>query len=229
MPTAQFYHVITTTHVPYHVCGAQQDNSTACVSSQPPQGGPGGSGGGADQVFYSVGGGESGYIASDPRNPDIFYAGSYGGLITRLDRRTGQEREVNPYPDNPMGYASADIAERFQWTFPIVMAPTDPRIIYVGSQHVWKSTNEGQSWERDQPRPDAPRSEDDGAVGRTDHQGQHRRRNLRDGVLDRAVGQGRQRDLGRLRRRLRAGDAQRRHQLEERHAEGAAASSRASA
>ena len=151
MPTAQFYHVITTKHVPYHVCGAQQDNSTACVSSAPAQGGPGGSGGGADQVFYSVGGGESGYIASDPRTPDIFYAGSYGGLITRLDRRTAQERQVNPYPDNPMGFASADIAERFQWTFPIVMAPTDPRIIYVGSQHVWKSTNEGQSWEKISP------------------------------------------------------------------------------
>src|SRR3954464_5101458 len=151
MPTAQFYHVITTKHVPYHVCGAQQDNSTACVSSQPPQGGPGGSGGGADQVFYSVGGGESGYIASDPRTPDIYYAGSYGGLITRLDRRTGEEREINPYPDNPMGYASADIAERFQWTFPIVIAPTDPNVIYVGSQHVWKSTNEGQSWTKISP------------------------------------------------------------------------------
>jgi photosystem II stability/assembly factor-like uncharacterized protein len=151
MPTAQFYHVITTKHVPYHVCGAQQDNSTACVGSQPPPGGPGGSGGGADQIFYSVGGGESGYIASDPRNPDIYYAGSYGGLITRLDHGTGEEREINPYPDNPMGYASADIAERFQWTFPIVMAPTNPQIIYVGSQHVWKTTNEGQSWTKISP------------------------------------------------------------------------------
>jgi photosystem II stability/assembly factor-like uncharacterized protein len=151
MPTAQFYHVVTTRHVPYHVCGAQQDNSTACVSSQPAQGGPGGSGGGADQVFYSVGGGESGYVASDPRNPDIFFAGSYGGLITRLDRRSGQQRAVNPYPDNPMGYASADIAERFQWTFPIVIASTDPAIVYVGSQHLWKSTNEGQSWTKISP------------------------------------------------------------------------------
>jgi photosystem II stability/assembly factor-like uncharacterized protein len=151
MPTAQFYHVITTRHAPYHICGAQQDNSTACVSSQPAPGGPGGSGGGADQVFYSVGGGESGYIASDPRNPDIFFAGSYGGLISRLDRRTGQERAINPYPDNPMGYASADIVERFQWTFPIAMAPTDPGTLYVGSQHVWKSTNEGQSWVKMSP------------------------------------------------------------------------------
>jgi len=151
MPTAQFYHVITTAHVPYHICGAQQDNSTACVSSRAAQGGPGGSGGDADRVFYSVGGGESGYIASDPRAPDVFYAGSYGGLITRLDRRTGQEREINPHPDNPMGYASADIAERFQWTFPIVMAPTNPGVIYVGSQHVWRSTNEGQSWAKISP------------------------------------------------------------------------------
>jgi len=149
MSTAQMYHVITTKHVPYHVCGAQQDNSTACLSSQPPAG-FGGSGG-VDQVFYSVGGGESGYIASDPRTPDLFFAGSYGGLISRLDRRTGQERAINPHPDNPMGYASADIAERFQWTFPIVFAPTDPGTLYVGSQHVWKSTNEGQSWTRISP------------------------------------------------------------------------------
>jgi photosystem II stability/assembly factor-like uncharacterized protein len=151
MPTAQFYHVITTAHVPYHVCGAQQDNSTACVSSVAAQGGPGGSGGGADEVFYSVGGGESGYIASDPRNPDIFYAGSYGGYFTRLDRRTGQQRAINPYPDNPMGYASADIAERFQWTFPIVLAPDNPSVLYVGSQHLWKSTNEGQSFVKISP------------------------------------------------------------------------------
>src|SRR5436190_354073 len=151
MPTAQFYHVITTKHAPYHICGAQQDNSTACVSSQPAPGGPGGSGGGADQVFYSVGGGESGYIASDPRNADIFFAGSYGGLISRLDRRTNQERAINPYPDNPMGYASADIVERFQWTFPIVLAPTDPGTLFVGSQHVWKSTNEGQTWTKISP------------------------------------------------------------------------------
>jgi photosystem II stability/assembly factor-like uncharacterized protein len=151
MSTAQMYHVITTAHVPYHVCGAQQDNTTACVASQPPPGGPGGSGGGADRVFYSVGGGESGYIANDPRNPDIFYAGSYGGLITRRDTSTGQERAINPYPDNPMGYASADIAERFQWTFPIVLAPTNPGILYVGSQHLWKSTNEGQSWTKISP------------------------------------------------------------------------------
>jgi photosystem II stability/assembly factor-like uncharacterized protein len=147
VPTAQFYHVITTADVPYHVCGAQQDNSTACVSSQS----GGGFGGGADRVFYSVGGGESGYIANDPRNADIFFAGSYGGLLTRFNRKTRQLRNVDPFPDNPMGYASKDITERFQWTFPIVYSPVDPTTLYVGSQHVWKTTNEGQSWTRISP------------------------------------------------------------------------------
>jgi len=138
-PTAQFYHAFVTAHMPYHVCGAQQDSSTACVSST------------GDRELYDVGGGESGYIAPDPRNPDVFYAGSYGGHLTRHDRRTGVTRAVNVWPDNPMGYSSKDIAERFQWTYPIVFSPTDPRVLYVGSQHVWKTTNEGQSWERISP------------------------------------------------------------------------------
>jgi len=134
-PTAQFYNVTTTTHVPYHVCGAQQDNSTACV---PSTGGE----------LYDVGGGESGYIAPDPEDLDVFYAGSYGGLLTRINRRTGERRNINVWPDNPMGHSSSDMTERFQWTFPIVIAPTNPNVLYVTSQHVWRSTNEGQSWEK---------------------------------------------------------------------------------
>ena len=137
-PTSQFYNVFTTAHVPYHVCGAQQDNSTACL---PSTGGE----------LYPVGGGESGYIAPDPQDVDVFYAGSYGGLLTRINRRTGERRNINVWPDNPMGHSSSDITERFQWTFPIIVAPTDPDTLFVTSQHVWKSTNEGQSWQRISP------------------------------------------------------------------------------
>ena len=137
-PTAQFYNVFTTAHVPYHVCGAQQDNSTACV---PSTGGE----------LYPVGGGESGYIAPDPRDVDVFYAGSYGGLLTRIDRRTGERRNINIWPDNPMGHSASEITERFQWTFPIVVSPADPDTLFATSQHVWKSTNEGQSWQRISP------------------------------------------------------------------------------
>ena len=139
-PTGEFYHVITTSQVPYEVCGAQQDRSTACVSSA-----------GDPNEHYSVGGGESGYVAVDPLNPNIFYAGSYGGLITRYDHATNQLRAVSPYPDNPMGYPSDQIKERFQWTTPIVFSPTDPHVLYAGSQHLWKTTNGGQSWEKISP------------------------------------------------------------------------------
>ncbi len=136
-PTAQFYNVFTTRHVPYHVCGAQQDNSTACVSSA----------GGSD-VLYAVGGGESGYIAPDPRDLNVFVAGSYGGLLTRYDRATGQSRQINVWPENIMGHSARDMRERFQWTFPIVFHPLDPNVLYVGSQHLWRTTDDGQSWER---------------------------------------------------------------------------------
>ena len=146
--TGQFYNVFTTKHVPYHICGAQQDNSTACVGSQA---NPGAGEGSLPPVFYAVGGGESGYIAPDPRDLNVFFAGSYGGYLSRLDRETGQQRSINIYPNNPMGYSSIDIKERFQWTYPIVFSPIDPKVLYATSQHVWRTTNDGQSWERISP------------------------------------------------------------------------------
>ncbi|MDP1570120.1 MAG: hypothetical protein Q8L86_08960 [Vicinamibacterales bacterium] len=146
--TGQFYNVFTTKHVPYHVCGAQQDNSTACISSQAQ---PGAGEGSLPPIFYSPGGGESGYIAADPRNTDVFFAGSYGGLLTRLDRSTGQRRVVTIYPNNPMGHSSIDIKERFQWTFPIVYSHADPQVLYASSQHLFQTTNGGQSWHKISP------------------------------------------------------------------------------
>ncbi len=144
--TAQFYRVITTAHEPYHICGAQQDNSTICVPS-----------GGWDHLFargqymYAVGGGESGYIAPHPENTDVFYAGSYGGSLSRLDVSTGQRRSINVWPENPMGQSAEDLTERAQWTYPIVFSRQDPGILYATTQKVWKTTNEGQSWEQISP------------------------------------------------------------------------------
>jgi photosystem II stability/assembly factor-like uncharacterized protein len=146
-PTAQIYRVTISNHYPYFACGAQQDNTTICVPGKDWKhmnvlGG---------QYGFSVGGGESGYIANDPQNPNIFYAGSYGGELDRFDYSNGQERAINVVPDNPMGYSSVDIGERFQWTYPIVFDPQDRNTLYVSSQHVWRTTNEGQSWERISP------------------------------------------------------------------------------
>jgi photosystem II stability/assembly factor-like uncharacterized protein len=147
-PTEQFYHVITTGHAPYHVCGAQQDNSTLCV---PSTNGLPGRGGAGRQVepFYPVGGNEDGYIAPDPKDLNVFFSGANNGsFITRLDRRSGDLREVNPYPRFFSGENSASVVERWQWTFPIVFSPVDPGVLYTSSQHVWKTTNSGQTWEK---------------------------------------------------------------------------------
>ncbi|HEV7838306.1 MAG TPA: glycosyl hydrolase, partial [Gemmatimonadaceae bacterium] len=142
--TAQFYHVVTTNHFPYRVCGAQQDNSTLC--------GPSRKSGGIDITdWYDVGGGESGYIAVRPDTPDIVFAGSYGGLLTRKDIRTNFERDVNPWPNNPMGHDAADAKYRFQWTFPIVISPHNPSRMYVGSSVIFQSDDEGQSFKAISP------------------------------------------------------------------------------
>lgn len=72
---------------------------------------------------FSVGGGESGYIAQDPTDLDIFYAGSYSGVLTRINRRTGERRRIEPYPRYFMGNAAETLPERVHWTYPIVFLP----------------------------------------------------------------------------------------------------------
>ncbi len=152
-PTAQLYHIIATKDFPYQVAGAQQDNSTITVPSD-----------GWNHMIartnsikpgigyaYSVGGGESGYIAQDPNNPDIFYAGSQGALITRINRATGQSRDIQVYPRFFSGEEAKVLPERWQWTFPIVFSPADPKRLYACSQHIWMTTNEGQTWQRISP------------------------------------------------------------------------------
>lgn len=145
-PTAQIYRLGISHHRPYLACGGQQDNSTICVPSKDWK-----HMNALGDYGFAAGGGESGYVTNDPANPDIFYAGSYGGTLTRFDYRTGQSRRINVLPDNPMGYSAAAIAERFQWTFPIVFDPHERGTLYVTSQHVWRTRNEGQSWERISP------------------------------------------------------------------------------
>ena len=139
-PTAQFYNAFTTTDAPYMICGAQQDNTTACISSNGPA-----------SDFYPVGGGESGYIAQSNVDPDEFFAGSYGGMLTRYNRRTRVARAVNIWPDNPMGYSAGDLRERFQWTYPIVFSPLEKGVVYATSQHVWRSVTGGERWEKISP------------------------------------------------------------------------------
>ncbi|MEK6754943.1 MAG: glycosyl hydrolase [Bacteroidota bacterium] len=141
IPTAQFYHVITDNRFPYYIYGAQQDNSTVAIPHRTTSSG-------IDRThWYDVGGGESGYIAPRPDDPEIVYAGSYDGYLTRYDHRTDQTKSIDVWPDNPMGGGAERAKYRFQWTYPIVVSAHDPNVLYVAGTRVFKSTNEGASWE----------------------------------------------------------------------------------
>jgi hypothetical protein len=143
-PTAQFYHVAVDTAYPYRIYGAQQDNTTLSVPSRTDTG--------AITLgdCYTVGGGESGYIQVRPDNPDIVYAGSYS-LLTRYDHKSRSARNVLPWPDNPMGHAAEDLRYRFQWTFPILISPHDPDVLYCAANVVFRSRDEGQNWQAISP------------------------------------------------------------------------------
>jgi len=148
-PTSQFYHIMVTKDFPYHICGAQQDNSTMCIPSEgwnfKQARGP------HKQYYYAVGGGESGYISQHPDNLDWFYAGSQGALLTKYDRSNGFRRDLQVYPRFFSGEPASALPERWQWTFPIIFSPLNSNKLYTSSQHVWVSENDGQSWEKISP------------------------------------------------------------------------------
>jgi photosystem II stability/assembly factor-like uncharacterized protein len=145
-PTAQIYRVTTDNAFPYRILGAQQDNSALRIKSHTdsPQGIT------ADD-FENTAGAESGYIVADPLNPDIVYGGNYDGYLSRLDHKTGENRAINVWPDNPMGSGADLLKYRFQWNFPIFFSPNNPKRLYTAGNHLFVTENEGQTWEMISP------------------------------------------------------------------------------
>ncbi len=158
-PTAQFYHVAADNRWNYHVYGTQQDNSSVAVPSRSHNIGILWSDG------YVAGTGESGYIAVRPDDPNIVYVGAIGSspgggnALQRYDHRTKQLRLITTWPEVMTGYGAIEHKYRFHWTYPIIISPHDPNTLYIGGNMVFKSTNEGQSW---QPiSPDLSRADPD--------------------------------------------------------------------
>jgi photosystem II stability/assembly factor-like uncharacterized protein len=158
-PTAQFYHVVADNDFPYRIYGTQQDNSSVGIATS------------SDRGFIdrpdwdAVGGGESGYVAVDPRDSNIVYAGSYFGYVTRFDRHTNQVQNIQQWPLDPDGHNAADQKYRYTWTMPIVVSPNDPNILYHCAQVLFRSKDGGHSWETISPdltRNDKSRQQDSG-------------------------------------------------------------------
>jgi photosystem II stability/assembly factor-like uncharacterized protein len=141
LPIAQFYHVSADNRVPFSVAGSMQDIGTTQGPSNSLRGG-----GIRNTDWHGVGGGEAGWVVSDWADPNIVYAGEYGGIFTRYDHRTRQARNVTVFPDDPSGHGAADFKYRFQWTAPIHVSPHDAKVIYHGGNVLFKTTDGGQTW-----------------------------------------------------------------------------------
>lgn len=142
--TAQFYRLALDNDFPYNLYGAQQDNSTVKIPNRT------GDFGINESHWYDVGGGESGWIAPSPKDSDVIFAGSYGGLITKYNHHTKQQQNVSPYPNNPMGSPADVLKYRFQWNFPIVFSQHQTNgayPLYAGANVLFRSMDEGMSWE----------------------------------------------------------------------------------
>jgi photosystem II stability/assembly factor-like uncharacterized protein len=144
-PTAQFYHVAVDNRWPYRVYGAQQDNTTIAIASRDDEGVVG------RQDWFQVGGGESGFIAPDPKNPEIIYANSDSGQMTRYDHRTNNFRDVSVYPLDVSGNGAANLQFRLQWTEPLFVSLHDSNVLYTAAQFVLRSPDQGRTWKAISP------------------------------------------------------------------------------
>ena len=144
-PTAQFYHVIADTETPYRVYGAQQDSGTVAIVSRSDDGSI------SRSDWYDVGGGEAGYIAPYPPDPNIVYAADYQGNITRYDRHIGQVKSITEQPELSDAHGAANLEHRFQWTAPVMISPHDPNTLYHGGEELFKTTDGGVRWQAISP------------------------------------------------------------------------------
>jgi photosystem II stability/assembly factor-like uncharacterized protein len=141
LPIAQFYHVAADNRIPYYVSGCMQDIGSAEGPSNSLK-----AHGIGLADWFNVGGGEAGYTAPDPSDPNIVFATEYGGYLSRYDHRTRQVRNVGIYPYDLSGHGGEDLRYRFQWTAPIVFSPHDPKVMYHGGNVLFQSEDAGQTW-----------------------------------------------------------------------------------
>lgn len=143
LPIAQMYHVAVDDQIPYFVYGNRQDGPTFRLPSNTLTG--------EDEIplgaWQTVGGCEVGFTLPTPGDPDTIWSGCYDGILEIYDQRTRLARNVSVWPEAVESWPAIDLDYRFQWTFPMAISPHDPNKVYVGSQYVHRSTDQGQSWQ----------------------------------------------------------------------------------
>ena len=143
-PTAQFYHVAVDNAFPYHIYGAQQDNSNVGIASR------GDSGVIGRENWFVAGGGECGFVVPDPRDWHVIYSNSEG-YIVRYDKNKEDGQDVSVWPMDNAGHGAVDLTHRFQWVAPLLLSPHNPDVLYTGAECVFKSTDHGLTWNQISP------------------------------------------------------------------------------
>ncbi len=138
LPVSQFYHVSVDMDRPYNVYGGLQDNSSWVGPSEYP-------GGITNSRWENTYGGDGFWMFVDPTDPSYLYAEYQGGGIARINRRTLENRNIQPLPR----YQEKKL--RFNWNTPIHISPTQRGTIYIGAQVLFRSRDFGQTWERISP------------------------------------------------------------------------------
>ncbi|HWC95279.1 MAG TPA: hypothetical protein VG456_00980 [Candidatus Sulfopaludibacter sp.] len=133
----QFYEVAFDYQKPYHVCGGLQDNYSWCGPSSTLQ-----QTGIANDDWITVQGGDGFYNRIDPSDPNIIYAESQDGSLSRRDMRTSESKSIRPIEPT-----DTEPRYRFQWNSPLMISPHDPKTIYYGGNHLFKSTDRGDTWQ----------------------------------------------------------------------------------
>jgi photosystem II stability/assembly factor-like uncharacterized protein len=146
LPISQFYHVACDNKVPYFVSGTMQDIGTGCGPSNSLS-----TAGIQTCDWFSIGGGETGFTAHDPSDPNIIYAGEYGGYLSVYNHLTRQARNISIYPFNPSGHGGEDLRVRFQWTAPLLISPHNPKTVYHAGNILFVTTDQGKTWKAISP------------------------------------------------------------------------------
>jgi photosystem II stability/assembly factor-like uncharacterized protein len=160
LPVSQFYHVSVDNLDPYHVYGGLQDNAAWVGDSAYP-------GGITSSRWENMFGGDGFFTYADPSDENYVYAEAQGGALGRVNRHTHETRDIQPR------LGAQDLRRfkklRFNWNTPLALSPHDPATIYIGAQFLFRSRDQGQSWERISPDlttddPQKQRQEESGGV-----------------------------------------------------------------
>ncbi len=141
---AQFYHVALDDRDPYYVCGGLQDNGNWCGPSRTND--PSGI---LERDWYTVSGGDGFYTVPVPGAPNLVYSNAQGGYFRITDTNSGMTRSIEPYPwmVGSQGENMQQAKYRFNWDAPIHISPHDPGVVYWGGNVLFRSSDQGYSWD----------------------------------------------------------------------------------